>query len=486
MSRLTDVFIALLDASNPPVDVQQRIYEYAARIKSTPLMVKLASHPNLDRSVDEQVKSVRTAQVVAARLSNPSRTSDEIVSALTTESRVSVLVALADNPALTAAAQCTIATKVTNKSVLLGFVKNTNVDEEIRFLAANNFVNISRTTSDGCMNMKRVYQLIEIEDSLEGFLESTYIDSNDIELLYAAAMRYTLDEDAQHRLVVGFVARYTIGLSVVEPAKSYYAYNDAQSQLLELGELLCERGHIGSGAYEELLKAFDRTLSCFGKGSYSRSRFEAVRKNIKQAKTDRFKKYREQFEAATTEEQMTTVIAQILTAYRTGDGLSNSFIREIARKVAASPVATEAHLAALAENIHLLEGDALIKSANTPAKQAVVFMESLFHLKDCDSVLDIVPDPVSTLREIVKLINHTGSFYAVSMVAASRHFNSEHWKLFSIDTLLSCDEIAGRGDKLVELFQDALADTHIFEALDTLSGEFEGSVEELLIVASKL
>jgi hypothetical protein len=46
--------------------------------------------------------------------------------------------------------------------------------------------------------------------------------------------------------------------------------------------------------------------------------------------------------------------------------------------------------------------------------------------------------------------------------------------------------MAGRADKLIELFEDAVSQYHIIEALETLSGEFEGSIEDLLNVASKI
>jgi hypothetical protein len=486
MSKLTDVFLALLDSSSPPALFQQRIYEYASRNKLTALLVKLASHPNIDPTVDDLLKSVRTAQVVAARLSNPARSSEEIVSTLENESRVSVLSAIADHPALTADAQRTIATKVSNRNVLLGLVKNPNVEDEIRLLAAKNFVSISRSPSDACMNIKRVSQMFEIEDTLNGFLERSYMESNDLELLYAAAQRYPIDDEAQLRLVSGFLSRYMVGLSIVEPSTSYYAYNDAQSQLLDIAELLAERGLIGAAAHLELLNGLDRTLSCFGKGTYSRKRFEAVRKEVKRAKTDRFKKYRDHFDSVTTEEEMSDFVERILKAYRSSDELSSTFMLTVSNQLAMSPVATADHLVALLDNIHVMEGPALVKVANTPAKQAVVFMESLFHISNCDSIMDNVSDPDALLREIIMLINKTSSFSAVSTVASSRHFKPEHWKLFSIDTLLSCEDMAGRADKLIELFEDAVSQYHIFEALETLSGEFEGSIEDLLNVASKI
>ena len=486
MSKLTDVFLALLDSSTPPVLFQHRIYEYASKNKLTALLVKLASHPNLDPSVDDLLKSVRTAQVVAARLSNPVRSSEEIISTLEKESRVSVLSAVADHPYLTAAAQRTIATKVTNRNVLLGLVKNVNVEDEIRLLAAKNFINISRSPSDACMNMKRVTQIMEIEDTLNGFLEHSYGDSSDLELLYAAAQRCNISDEAQLRLVSGFLSRYMIGLSVVEPDTSYYAYNDAQSQLLDIAELLAERGLIGMAANQELLNGIDRTLTCFGKGTYSRKRFEAVRKEVRRAKTDRFKKYRDHFDSVTTEEEMSTFVDRILKAYRSSDELSSTFILSVSNQLAMSPLATVEHLVALLDNIHVMEGPALVKLANTPAKQAVVFMESLFHIRNCDDIMNSVSDPDALIREIIKLINDTSTFSAVSTLASSSHFQPEYWKLFSIDTLLSCDDIAGRADKLIEIFEDAISQYHIIEALETLSSEFEGSIEELINIASKI
>lgn len=487
MSTIYKVFQTLLDAKAPSAQVQKRIFDYAAKnSKGAVLLVKLALHPALDPSVDEELKKITAANVVAARVSRPGRTTEEIWAVLEKEKRVSVLNAIAAQGNLSESAQQTIASNTKHKAVLMSLIMNPAAAFHNRTTAAANYVDYSRGVSDGSMNMKRVDALINIEGTLPGFLEAAAKTTTDIELLYAAARVGDLDADGQHRLVTGFIARYSIGLSVPESSTSYYAGNDAQGQLINIAEELCDSGFIADAARKELVKGLERTSKSFKKGSYMLTQYELMIANVKRAWKNVFLEYSERVDNAKTEEDISKVVADVMNVYNTTDDISRSMLEQFAHKLAASSLTTPELLDDIFDRIHIRNLDKLVTECSSVEKQALAIATNFFFMNDFEDILSKVADPDGLICALINLANTRKLRYGMESLTTSAYFKPEYLKLFSLDLLLEGENSAISADSLLELLEEALGDDQVVEALDTLGNEFAGSVEELLFVAHKI
>lgn len=484
MSKAAVIYDTILDAKRLSVAVQQRILDFATLKKDVALLVKLASHPSLDTSIDEQLRTVTAAAVVAARVSRKERTETEILSILTREKRVSVLSAIASNPALSVEAQRVLAENASHKAVLVALIGNVDAQESIRRDAAARYIELSRTPSDGSMNSERVDTLTVIDEHLEGFLAGAAKTSNDIEVLFAAARRGELGEAEQHRLVAGYVSRYAIGLA----SRGDYMYGSTETQL-EFGllaEQLCERGHIGEDARKELVRTLDSIIARFDKGSYIISHFTNIRTAVQNASKSRYLDLDTRIAAATTVEDLEGIVVDLRHSYLVSNDLPALLLENLAGKIAASPLSTVEQVAAVFDCVRFPRAQGLLTSTDDPGKQAAIFVELNFNPVSFDGLIGSVNDPDALVRALIANINLHERTYLVRPLVQSSYFKAEHRKLFSLDALLNGGNPDELGDILVELLEPVLVQPEAAETLETLSGEFKGSVEELLHLSRAL
>jgi hypothetical protein len=98
----------LLLVDELPAVTQWQIFNYAKRNKDGELLGQLSHHPSLLDEVDQAIAKVPYAKCRAKWLTRPGRTADAVEQAIVTETRITVLKALAELPDLTPAAKAAL------------------------------------------------------------------------------------------------------------------------------------------------------------------------------------------------------------------------------------------------------------------------------------------------------------------------------------------------------------------------------------------
>ena len=151
MSRsLERLFKPMVSDPQLPAEVQVQIYEYATRHKCADLLASLAANENLIPELDRALAASTSAPVIAAWLSRPGRSRDEINSRLTKRMSVAVRCALAAQPGL-AVADYLLILEPRNQSVCLAILTNmsdTATAHEVQHRAAQYLTACIETATD--------------------------------------------------------------------------------------------------------------------------------------------------------------------------------------------------------------------------------------------------------------------------------------------------------------------------------------------------
>ena len=118
-----------------PVNVQNRVFNYAAKNKDVELLIKLSQLTNLDAEIDEKLSKRQEAEVLAAWASRQGRTTDALIERFASEKRATLLTQLAQRTDLPEALYLQIA-KHESASVGEAILKNSSAPEAARITAA--------------------------------------------------------------------------------------------------------------------------------------------------------------------------------------------------------------------------------------------------------------------------------------------------------------------------------------------------------------
>lgn len=127
------VHLQLAGSPRPlPLDLQRMVFEYALSHprERDALLVALARRPDLDVSLEARLPQVSSARVFVAWLSRPSRSLEEKLSVLASESRPSVLAAVASDPGLPAELLVSLADRL-SPSLAVALLGNPSTPEEL-------------------------------------------------------------------------------------------------------------------------------------------------------------------------------------------------------------------------------------------------------------------------------------------------------------------------------------------------------------------
>ena len=138
-TNASTLYQTLISSAEPSVENQLRAFEYAARSKDTPILLRLLALPNLDSNIEEKISKRSEAEILAAWASKSTRTTEELITRFKNESRATLLTQLADKANLPTELYLTFA-KMGKPTISTTLLKNASVPKEAKIIAAKSAI----------------------------------------------------------------------------------------------------------------------------------------------------------------------------------------------------------------------------------------------------------------------------------------------------------------------------------------------------------
>jgi len=230
------VYRSLLAVENLSTVIQERIFQYASKLKDYELLAALARHQNLHPEIESRFANVPHAVVKAAWAARPSRTDEELTALVENETRVKVLTALASRDDTPQKVFSLIAT-TKGQAPLIALASNNVVDVETRVAAIAQYAAL--VDANIVKIPPNVIALISSDDRLATAVATR---TNNPLLALAALRSGALEDEFQNRAVYLAVEHMTkmVKLFLLEKNDRYsmmsYAVRECIRELTEVLE----------------------------------------------------------------------------------------------------------------------------------------------------------------------------------------------------------------------------------------------------------
>lgn len=479
---LKSLFEKLLAQQELSLVLQKRIHQYAVNRKDFYLLKSLAAHPALSEEIDEKIKEHPSAIVKAAWISRPGRSASDIEGLVSHEKRVTILTALAEMECLSNEAQRIIVAKSKNKTVLVAIIRNSKSSIENRKFAANELIKLNaEQSSDLGLDVHRIQNATDTHHMLDGFLfEHVSSGCTDLSILFAASGCMEIPDSVKNLLVNGFLSKYSKALQ--SPMARYSEGTNAQSQLVTLASNLAEHGEVDVNLRTVLDKALEDLLALAPSDGWSHNKIALVREELKNANGARYRDITQRLCEIDSIEAMQRLVEQINKLNQNRD-LSNSFLNATAFSIISSEFSTPEMMNVVHDWLAYSNYNDAILRADTIEKQ-VSLIEEMTYWVDLNFILDKCSDRDGLLDLLLQRCAIKP--HIIRTLLDCNHFKPEYLRRIPLSILVNSD----LSDNLIEQLQlelnSVLEDENAWTLIESLSDEFEGSLEELLNVAKTL
>jgi|LauGreDrversion4_1035100.scaffolds.fasta_scaffold04655_7 hypothetical protein len=483
---LTSLFMTLMTAEEITVALQQRIFTHGRKRNDVALLARLASHPSLDASIDAQLKEESAALVRCAWISRPGRNLEDITDVITKEKRVTVLSALAEQPMLSEQVARTLVERTKNTKVLLTLVKSPTLDDDIKKSAADRIVASLDGVGSHSIDTKQVDVLCTIASSIEGYLEQVVIDAPNLVVLRAAVTHCPLDADSQRLLVNMFLETYAQQLSY-QPTSRFDNGSVAQVDLCNIIEAMCETSQLDDGVRKTLEKAVKSVKTHYSADNWNLSRLDRALECLKNANAANFNALREEFDAITTSEGITTFISQVESQARKGTlPYRHPILNTLATKITLSPIGTAEHVKSIEGWFQWNASSELVARIDDTAKQVALITVGTFYGLDYHKIIFDAPNSLELMDALVDHAACNEERWMLDHLTESSFFADRHLRRIPLQLLSQMELREEHRSILMDVLADDTISDDTWSTIETLSDEYEGSIQELIELATAI
>jgi hypothetical protein len=480
---ITSLFETLLTSDDLTVALQKRIFQHGVRHQETGLLAKLALHPSLDSEIDEKLKVETAAAIRAAWISRPGRTADAVANMVNKEKRATILTALASQQDLPVQAQEVLIDQTKNLNVLCTLATNPHADVNMRRRAADKLVEQLIITDLLGLSEKQLAFVRRVRDGYPGYLGEIVPTTDNLHVLFVAAGSMDIDPETQRRMLTLFISTFKAAL-VLPPSSQYNYGSESQSQFRTLVDDLCESSNIDNEARVLMHNTLQEIMKLYEKDTYRRRDFESTIKTLKDCTGSQYGEILEELKDVNSIEGFTAFIIRVnKTVNAKKMSFRSGFLHALATQIVSSPLCTIEHIAAMEEWYSWYSAADLVKLTPDPRKQAAIVDAQRFSI-DYSSVLDAVNDKGALINEMISLAVQNSDRYVVSSLMESSHFAAVNLKKVPLSMIAELELGSEFKRLLQEILTEVAGDDAIWSVIESLSEEFEGSMDDLLQTAS--
>lgn len=466
--------------------MQQRIFDYGSKHGDNTLLAELTAHPSLTPELDEQLKDIPAAIVKAAWLSRPGREVEAILDLVAREKRVTVLSTLAAMENIPGEAQLALANRADKKSLLLDIVRNVAFASDARTAAAEKLTALMATDDKDALDSRSRNDVISnLNSAFPGFLEKHVQDGcREFKVLLAASRHLELPADAMEFLVDTYVTSYDDQLK--RPIRYLHAEEStAQAGLIAMCENFASYGEIREDIRVNLINRLEGLKTLLVKDSYSQGTVETAIQAVTAADGTYYREIKQRLSEIETREALVTFITDVSAKHNVWD-ISRSFLAGLAKLVIASDLSDKEIIEMVKDwtSYYDFTMADLIQIGNADiAKQAAVLVHHAYWF-DYDKIFEKSKDPLRLLDELLSLDGDNS--WMIQRLLTVEGFTPEMLRRMPLDVLVASDLSSKQMEILHAELQEVLKDDNAWTTLETLSDEFDGSLEALVSISKTL
>ena len=483
---LTSLFMTLMNAEEISIALQQRIFTHGRRRNDAVLLAKLASHPSLNEKVDTQLKEEQAALVRCAWISRPGRELKDIADVIAKEKRVTVLSALAEQTSLSEQVALTLVERTKNTKVLLTLVKSQTLSLEIRTSAADRIVESLDGISNLGIDSKQVEVLQTIASSIDGYLENLVIKNPTLLVLRAAVSHCPLKPESQQLFIELFMKNFSDKLTIT-PTSRFDNGSIAQNDICNIVESLCETSQLDDEVRKTLVKIIKDVKSQFQKDNWSISRMDRALECLKNAKAVNFNALKEEFDAIKTSEGISNFIQQVEGLAQLGTlPYRHPILNTLATKITLSPIGTAEHVKIIDGWFQWNVSSELVSRIDDAPKQVALISIGSFYGLDYHKLVSDAPNTAELMDALVDHAAKNDEHWMLNNLTESTHFADRHLRRIPLQLLSRMELREDHRAILMDVLADDAISEEIWATIETLSDEYEGSIQELIELATAI
>jgi hypothetical protein len=473
---LTGLFHTLLKSDSLSEDIQKKILSYAKSNSIPQLMVELLSHNSLSAVVDDELKNIDSAVVKVAWLTRPNRKLTEMLDSIKNESRVSLLKILATREDLSKETYEMILNKSNSTTLMLSIIGNSAIDADLREIAISKYLKdeCDHTAVLTCEKCRVRFSKLFI--AAPEFVESTIANSNNIMLLFAASDVTFIGFNNQEKL-----SNHILNHFQKTDKYDVTTWDGPGSYLYHLVSNLTSNGAVSAKAAAELNSIIEKILKNRESDSnYRYERFVDSAKALQQAVKRKPDDLAEKLKALSSEEDIDAFIASIEHLIANANTLSSAYrrLQSFAVGIINHQNSTPEHMEKVIDWLQWDGALTLLKQLNDNRKLAILLTKGRFYC-ELDFALGKTREPSNVLTIMIELLGKEACHQHTSILS-SKYLTSDHVLSLPIAALakgaISKETIL----ILEEVFQNLIPNEIHWGTFEQISGEFNGSIAELI------
>lgn len=478
--EIAQVYKSLLANAKPSYNLQIKIFNYASRTKNTDLLARLASHADLDTSVDLLLKGSDYAAVKAAWASRDGRTVQDLQDLVKGEKRVKILQALAEKENLPEELYEAIANQSKGQGALTALCMNQSVSFETRKVAAKNFAIIADEL-DGSRSSKLSNSVSAILTSSPDLGDTLVEFTNNPILICAASTNSPLNESNQLK-VAHLMKSETSSMAKNNNRNGYYAYNWISTS----AESMNSFGKLSADAVQIIISAVTELINYHTKNN-NKYYIDNLNDLIKELKVNNSKNYVDYVKLVSecnTCEELTDLVNKVSMLVNSSSRNNLNFRADsVALAVIASPYSNPTHVKEMCHFLSWSTYRQALKVTNDMDK----IVQILYHAPyiGLENEISKTSDPRKCVEKLVAIYTSNDSQIPAEILNSKFITKSVVEKL-PLSVLYS-DSLPGVILSMIgEQLENGLASEEAWLNFEAIGSNFNGTIEDLIKVSSTL
>lgn len=466
-------FQELLKTPSLDLQSQKRVYKYASSNNENSLLTKLAAYTDLHPDVDKLIQKSKSAIVKSAWASRPNRTPEDLAAMVKGEKRVSILSALAKATDLPGEVYKAIIKNSKSKTPLLDLASNAQIETKYRVSALKRVLKIHENDSQN--KTERYHNYAHALRSLLGTDYDLDKVTSNPEVLSAALEHRSLSPE-QQLIVANYLNSITRTTS--------NGYDESHELILRIADSLIERGNVDPTAVDIVTKILEREAKLMAQTrfTYRVSTIQGLITRFKEEADAESAELEREVKSIASPEEMSAFISKINAKNKTKKQLSSQRLENISWLIVANTNSNLKHMEDISDWLGYNFQQDVVKLTTDPEKIAYAFLSSYYLDTDAINELSNAKDVINSLVHLCKKQSRP----LPHGLMTSQHITVDI--LMELPLLHVLDEHVPEQLKipLLARLENEIDSDESWENFVALADEFEGSVNELILMVKKI